>query len=144
MSASRSATLLLPVPVPGRHPGELVDVLVDQAQVPCLVERLADHPPSELQRELPDLRAQLLEDTVALGADLVLRPRDDRLRLGLGLLVHLLAHRVGGLARLVDDAVALVARSRELAPIVGQLLFRLLARLLGRLEVTSNLRLPRL
>ena len=42
-------------------------------------------PAGELDRDLADLAAQLLEDAIALGADLLLRARHGRLRLLLGL-----------------------------------------------------------
>src|SRR5713226_8051736 len=100
--------LALPVSVRG-HPGELVDVLVDQSQVAILVERLADHATGQREGELPDLGPELLEHAVPLGPDLVLGPRHDGLRFGFCFLAHVLAHGLGRLARLLDDAVGLVA-----------------------------------
>ena len=57
-----------------------------------------------------DLRPELLEHPVALGADLLLRPGHDRLRLLLGAACRSRAELIGRRAGLLDDPVRLLAR----------------------------------
>src|SRR5262245_32888352 len=121
----------LPVPV-GR---DLVQVLVDQALVRLGVQRLAHHTFGELDRDLGDLAAQLLEHPVALGPDLVLRLGDRGRGLLLGLGLDLGADLFGRPPGLLDDAVGLLARRRELLPVLGELLFGVAPGPLGALEL---------
>src|ERR687898_1238099 len=86
-----------------------------------LVDRLPHHALGDLDGDLRHLAAELLEDAVAFGADLLLRARDRRLRLLLGTLLQLGAHPVGRLPGLLDDAVRLLARPGDLLAVLLEL-----------------------
>src|SRR3954451_5912310 len=122
--------------------GDLGDVVVDQLLVRPLVERLSHDAAGELDGDLADLRAQLVEDAIALGADLLLRPLDGVLLLLLGVGLDVAPELFGRDAGLLDDPVARVARVRELRTVVRQLLLGLAARLLGALELALDLPSP--
>src|SRR3954451_9786520 len=122
--------------------GDLGDVVVDQPLVCLLVERLADDAAGELHGDLADLRPQLVEDAVTLGADLFLRPLDGVLRLLLGVGLDITAQLLGCDAGLLDDPVALVPRVRELRPVIGELLLGLPAGVFGALELALDLLAP--
>src|SRR4029077_3474805 len=143
MRSSSSILLLGPLLVRALLAGrDLRDVVVDQLLVRLLVEGLPDHPARELDGDLADLRAQLVEDTVALRADLLLGALDRVLGLLLGVGLDVTAKLVGSDPSLLDDPVALVARVRELGPVVGEFLLGLHACLLGALELPLDLLAP--
>ena len=74
-----------------------------------LVQGVTHDAAGQLHGDLADLASQLLEDSVALCADLLLSAAHGRLSLLLGLGGHVLAQLLRRLPRLLDDAVRLVA-----------------------------------
>src|SRR5262252_2101534 len=86
------------------------DRLGDELAVAVGVERPPDDPRGRLEREVGDLRPDLLERTRGLGRDLLARLLEPALPFGLGLLAHPLLHRLPRLAGLGEDLLALAAR----------------------------------
>ena len=86
-----------------REKSRRADRLADQLAVAVGVELLADDDRRRLEREVGDLRADLLERAGRLGCDLAARLLEPALTLDLGLLAHALLHRVARLARLGED-----------------------------------------
>ena len=104
-----------------------------------LVEGLPDDPRRDLHRDRADLRAELLEHAVALGADLLLRTGDDALGFLLGLGLEVAAQLIRGRARFLDDAVRLLPGAGELRPVFLLELVGLLAGGLGALHLPLDL-----
>ena len=104
-----------------------------------LVEGLPDDPCRDLHRDRPDLRAELLEHAIALGADLLLRTGDDALGFLLGLRLEVAAQLIRGRARFLDDAVRLIPGAGELRTVFLLELVGLLARGLGALHLSLDL-----
>src|ERR671919_953593 len=103
ISSSRRATTSTILPC------QLCNVAVDELHLSVLREALADDSLGHADRELCHRRLQLLEDPLALGADLLLGPSHHLPGFIIGLGEHVLAERLGGLARLLDDPVGLAA-----------------------------------
>src|SRR6266536_2897402 len=114
---------------------ELLDVLVDQPELPLAVERVADHPGGELDRQRADLGPQLAHGTVALGPDRLASLGDHPLGLLLGLVHEVPAQPVGVGPALVDDALRLLLGTGQTLAVLPQQLLGLLALALRVLEL---------
>src|SRR6266571_8879365 len=118
---------------------ELLDVAIDQAAVPLVVERLPDHLAGEAESQRRGLGSNLRDRAVALGADLLLRARDHPVRVRLRPRDEVLARLLGVLLRLLHDPVRLLPSRGELLAVLLQQPVRLLAIQLRLFEVPLDL-----
>src|SRR4029450_173093 len=113
----RGAILELPGPpvfAPAGHGAglglvaELIDVLVDQAQLALPVQGVADHPGCQLDGQGADLVAELPDGLVALGPDGLAGPLELAAGVGLGLGQQVTPDPLGVGPGLVEDPLGLV------------------------------------
>src|SRR5437773_7492019 len=121
---------------------ERADRLGDQLAIPVGVELLADHDRRRREREVGDLRPNLVERPHRLRGDLTPRVLEPALPLGLGLLAHALLHRLPRVPRLGEDLLGLAARLLHQRPVLFEELAGLGARVLGLLDRAANLLAP--
>src|ERR671913_1010192 len=114
---------------------ELVDVLVDQAQLAVPVERVADHPGGQLDGQGADLVAELADGLVALGPDGLPGPVELPAGFGLGLAAQVPADPLGVGPGLLQDPLGLVLGVAQPPPVLLQQLLGLLAVLLGLFQL---------
>src|SRR5215211_1902435 len=137
----RGAAGLLAPPGQGAGLGlvaEVLDVLVDQAQLAVPVQGVADHPGGQLHGERADLVAELADGLVALGPDGLAGPVELAAGVGLGLGQQLAADPLGVGPGLVQDPPGLVLGLAQPPPVLLQQLLGLLAVLLGLLELALD------
>src|SRR3954452_6606859 len=99
---------------------DLVDVVLDELDLGGAVQVLLDDALRELDREIGDLALDVGHRPLGRGADVVRRLRADLGGVHLGPGDQVLAHLLGRLAGLLDDAPGLVARVGQLALVVGE------------------------
>src|SRR5215211_1540416 len=117
---------------------ELVDVLVDQAQLALPVQGVADHPGGQLDGQGADLVAELADGLVALGADGLAGPLELAVGVGLGLGQQVAPDPLGVGPGLVEDPLGLVLGVAQPPPVLLQQLVGLLALPLGLLELALD------
>src|SRR5436190_6849199 len=110
------------------------DRLGDQLAVAVGVERPADDPRGGLQRQLRDLRPDLLERARRLGRDLAPRLLEPALPLRLGLVAHPPLHRLTRAASFLEDLLGLPARLPHQLSVLLEQASRLVARRVGLVE----------
>src|SRR5206468_5532794 len=91
------------------------------------------------ERQLGDLRADLVERARRLGRDLLARLLEPALPLLLGLVAHPLLHRLAGAPRLGQDLLRVAASLLHQRPVLLEQPARLVARVVGLLERASDL-----
>src|SRR5215217_8131326 len=137
----RGAAGLLAPPGQGAGLGlvaEVLDVLVDQAQLAVPVQGVADHPGGQLHGEGADLVAELADGLVALGPDGLAGPVQLAAGVGLGLGQQLAADPLSVGPGLVQDPPGLVLGLAQPPPVLLQQLLGLLAVLLGLFELALD------
>src|SRR5262249_34680306 len=107
---------------------ERADGLRDQLAIAVGIELLADDDRRCLERQVRDLRADLLERALRLGRDLAARLLEAPLPFGLGLLAHALLHRLARLARLREDPLRVAPRLADQRSVLLEQPPRLVAR----------------
>jgi len=137
------ARLLVHLAPAGHGPGlglgaELVDVLVDQAQLTVPVQRVADHPGGQLDGQRADLVAELADGLVALGPDGLAGPVELPAGVALGLGQQVAADPLGVGPGLLQDPLGLVLGVAQPPPVLLQQLLGLLAVALGLLELALD------
>ena len=98
------------------------------------VEHLAGHLAGRDERQVGDLRADLLERAARLGLDLAARLLEAALALGLELVAQALALRVGDAARLGEDLLRVAARLADQRAVLVEQLARLVAGVVGLVD----------
>src|SRR5215213_5793601 len=117
---------------------ELVDVLVDQAQLAVPVKGVTDHPGGQLDGQGADLVAELTDGLVALAPDGLAGPVELAAGVGLGLGQQVAADPLGVAPGLVQDPLGLVLGVAQPPPVLLEQLLGLLAVLLGLLELALD------
>src|SRR5262249_7900021 len=92
----------VPLPPSASVPADLVDVALDERELRLAVQVAFDDPLCKLDRQVRYLMVQLGGGALGREQGVVLRPRPDLGRLGLGLGPDLALHLVGGLARFFE------------------------------------------
>src|SRR4249919_914829 len=121
-----------------RREVELRDRLVDESPLVLGVEHLARDACRRGERELGDLRADLVERSRRLGLDLALGLRQAPLALGLGLLLHPLDLGVADLPRIREDLRGLPLGAGDQRPVLLEQGAGLFARVVGLVHRLAN------
>src|SRR5919197_960543 len=117
---------------------ELLDELVDEAELALAVEGVVDHPGGQLDRQAADLAPQVAHCLVALAADGLAGALQLAARLVLGLAADLAAQPLGGAARLLDDPLGLLLGRRQPFAVLVEQPVGLGTLPLGRLELALD------